>query len=534
MSQYSLGGDGNDSNSGGGMTLGGGGYGFGGGSGGHNDSSMGGGQGLGYGGTYGGGGWGGGGGGYGLTDSNDFDFGGYLSSGDLGFNFGDYSSGDYGLSGMFSGGEMGMTAPTNFSYSAPAQAAAPPTWNGLIGLDQTNLTKTGLGLDGNTQEQGFADSELGRNLRKMGLWAASQNPNTNKLVGLANAANAVGNGQYGQAIGAAANLAGVPGPVSGMLGLGVNAMQGKPVQDQMGRLGFNTIATGLGGAVAGPVGALAGSAISDYASRHPAQQAGPTPSQARNTEGNAGGPYQASPEVQRAIDSIQDPQKKAEAQKDPVGAIMSGLMGLYGINRMKGTADGQRRQIQASQEAQKAQYASLMAQYNGGNGPPPPHVRQPNFGAISSKLDAMFGPRSGAASELRTQLSRKDAAAGRRSQYGPREVQLLSELTRLRAQAEPGYMNAEVAAVNAANQGAFNVYNSQQQARQQQLQQMLAGMNMSNTGANNAQNASYAAQQASDQRTQQGLAMLYSMGRDTGAFKWFGDQASDWWNNGGS
>jgi len=549
MSQYSLGGDGPDSDSGGGMSLGGGGLGFGGGNGGGNDSGMGGGQGLGYGGTYGGGNdYGGGSPGYGLTDSSNFNFGGDYGPGGIGGT-------DYGLSNLFNGSNLGMTSPTNFADMGMA-APSMPTWNGMIGLNQTNLGKTGQGLDGNSPVDGggFSGSDFAKRLRQMGLLAGRVNPNASRAMGVLGAAEAMGSGEYGQGLSSLASLGGVAGPVAGALGIGVNAMtnptrtyseeggrevtvnaNGMPSKTpgrQLADLGVRTITTAGGAALGGPFGAMLGSELGGWMNRQEMGPAGPTPSQVRGTEGNGGGQYQTSPQVQQAIASIKDPAKKEQAQKDPVGAIMGGLMGLYGINRMRNTAEGQQRQIQQNQEAQKAQYETLMAQFNGGKAPAAPAMRQPNFGAISGKLDAMFGPRSGVASELRTQLERKDAAAGRRSQYGPREVQLMAELTRLRAQSEPGYMNAEVAAANAANQGAFNIYNSQQQARQQQLQQMLAGMNMSNTGANNASNANYLAQQASDQRTQQGLALLYSMGRDTGFNNWVGNQASNWWNNG--
>lgn len=48
-------------------------------------------------------------------------------------------------------------------------------------------------------------------------------------------------------------------------------------------------------------------------------------------------------------------------------------------------------------------------------------------GQINSLQD-MFGPNSAYAQQLRQQLERRDAAAGRRSQYGPREVELQAAL----------------------------------------------------------------------------------------------------------
>lgn len=63
--------------------------------------------------------------------------------------------------------------------------------------------------------------------------------------------------------------------------------------------------------------------------------------------------------------------------------------------------------------------------------------------ATLAELDAMFSPTGEYAKELRTQLERKDAAAGRRSQYGPREAQLMSSLAQERARllSNPQYQN---------------------------------------------------------------------------------------------
>lgn len=527
MADYSLGGDSSNSNLG--VSLGSSGLGFNGNWSGSNDPEMGGAQGLHYGGIYGNDGnlSGGTGGLYSL-------YGNFWPSaitdpgirGQLGLG------GDSSTQGFFSTPSYNFmdNAPTFSTVGLTAPPPVTPSFDGAIGLKAPGSAKqTGLGLTGeDSGGGGFGDTEFGRMLKKLGLWGARQNKTGNKALGILGAGTALGEGNYGQALGTAASVAGVPGPVAGLLGLGVDAAQGKPVQDQIGRLGFRTAATTLGGMALGPVGALMGGSLADYADRHPASPQGPTGADA----GKGGGGierYTASPEVQRAIDALENASDKEKAQKDPVGALMGGLLGLYGVNRMRETSKDQARAMAEQNAQQQAALASLMSQVQG-KAPSAPHVRQPNFGAISAKLDGMFGPKSGVASELRTQLERKDAAAGRRSQYGPREVQLMAELTRLRAQAEPGYMNAEVAAANAANQGAFSVFNAQQQARQQQLQQLLA-LQGSRGNANTAALASqYQAQAAADQRLQQTLATLYAAGRDTGAFSWIGDQVSNWWN----
>jgi hypothetical protein len=56
-----------------------------------------------------------------------------------------------------------------------------------------------------------------------------------------------------------------------------------------------------------------------------------------------------------------------------------------------------------------------------------------NLKQQQKSLGSLFSPNSPYAQQLRQGLERKDAAAGRRSQYGPREVQLQAELARLNA-----------------------------------------------------------------------------------------------------
>lgn len=48
-------------------------------------------------------------------------------------------------------------------------------------------------------------------------------------------------------------------------------------------------------------------------------------------------------------------------------------------------------------------------------------------------MSSIYGPTSQYATELRRQLERRDAASGRRSQYGPREVELMTKLSELEA-----------------------------------------------------------------------------------------------------
>lgn len=53
------------------------------------------------------------------------------------------------------------------------------------------------------------------------------------------------------------------------------------------------------------------------------------------------------------------------------------------------------------------------------------------------QLNSLFGQNSAYSKQLRQELSRKDAAAGRRSQYGPREVELQAKLAQMNGQLAP-------------------------------------------------------------------------------------------------
>lgn len=525
MADYSLGGGFNSGYGEGGLGLGGG-YGSNSGYGSSSGLGLGGGNGNNY-----ANGWGGG---YSLADGYTGSSGLGLSGGNnsggfFGFNFDNFlsNSPDYSTSSYnqpsFS---LADTPAIDSSLGLQAPSAATSSWDGAIGLQAPKSVNQSSPVS-----NGFGDSDFGRALKKAGLWAAKQNPNTSKALGVASAAQALGAGEYGQGLGTLTSIATKNPLLGGVLGLAADAAQGKPVQENMGRLGFRTVATTLGGMTMGPVGALVGGSLADYADRHPVTPTGPTPSQRMGTEGGGIERYLASPEVQRALDAAERA-GNTQAKGDPVGALLGGLMGLYGVNKMKNSAEGQRRFIEQQEAQSAAQLQALRDQINAmqESAPAAPEVVSPDFAGVASRLEAMFGPQSGVASELRNQLSRKDAAAGRRSQYGPREVQLLAELTRLRAQAEPSYMNAEVAAANAANQGAFNLYNSDMQNRNNQLRAQMSLQQMQGNNATNALANQYKAQQDADTRRQQTLATLYGMGKESGAFDWLGNQASSWWN----
>jgi hypothetical protein len=67
-------------------------------------------------------------------------------------------------------------------------------------------------------------------------------------------------------------------------------------------------------------------------------------------------------------------------------------------------------------------------------------------------LSSMFGPNSAYAQQLKQQLERRDAAAGRRSQYGPREVELQAKLAQMAAQYGPNISQSNMQAQQVSNQ----------------------------------------------------------------------------------
>lgn len=54
-----------------------------------------------------------------------------------------------------------------------------------------------------------------------------------------------------------------------------------------------------------------------------------------------------------------------------------------------------------------------------------------NLGNLASQINGLYGPGSAFEEQLRKELARRDAAAGRRSQYGPRSVELQAKLAEM-------------------------------------------------------------------------------------------------------
>lgn len=407
------------------------------------------------------------------------------------------------------------------AYAGPGLEAAqgPQPWGGEVGLTmEGSKAMTGLGLDGDSQDE---ENGFMRGLKRLGLFAVRQNPTGSKALGLLGAGQDIARGAYGSGIGTLTSMATGNGLIGGLAGMGINAAQGKPVGTGMA----GSVGSGLGGAfgsLAGPLGAFAGSELGGWLGRGIAEGKGTptglTPSQRTMTEGNGQGPL--TPYVQQAIDGAAA-KTKENNYGDKVAAGVTHLAGLYGLNKMQSGNKEQQAALAAQQAANQASIQQMLSQSQGAP-VRAPHMRNPNLNAVAAKLDGMFSANSSAGQQLRQTLDRKDAAAGRRSQYGPREVQLLSELTRLRAQAEPAYMNAEIGAANAYNQGQMGIYQTQSQERNAQLQRYMAAQQLGMSNNNSNLSNQFKLQDDSNARQMQQLATLYGLGKETGAFNWLG------------
>lgn len=186
--------------------------------------------------------------------------------------------------------------------------------------------------------------------------------------------------------------------------------------------GFGSMAGGLiGGLLAGPVGAFAGSqlggrGLSGMGASTPDAAAGVAGGRAAGNSGNTSTDFD-------------------------LGGALTGLAGLYQGSQANGV-----NQTAINNNAQGMQFAQQQAQ----------------------QLADMYGPNSPYAQQLRQGLERKDAAAGRRSQYGPREVELQARLAEMQSRNAPNILNANKQFMD-ANQSGVGYGNAANKTNGQQL-----------------------------------------------------------------
>lgn len=83
--------------------------------------------------------------------------------------------------------------------------------------------------------------------------------------------------------------------------------------------------------------------------------------------------------------------------------------------------------------------------------------KRKQLGQLQSGLEGLYGQSSPYAQQLRNTLARHDAASGRRSQVGPREVELQARLAGLNAQMAPTLSNIMGQRNGATNMGLYNL-----------------------------------------------------------------------------
>src|ERR1700752_714973 len=120
-----------------------------------------------------------------------------------------------------------------------------------------------------------------------------------------------------------------------------------------------------------------------------------------------------------------------------------------------------------------------------------------NIGTMTSNLNALSDPNSPYMQMARQAIERKDAAAGRRSQWGERETQLAGTLADYVGKYAPGLQSSITGArdqINRNNQGLASLYSTANNpadrntlALMQALQQQLTGAQAANTTGRQAQ-----------------------------------------------
>jgi hypothetical protein len=238
--------------------------------------------------------------------------------------------------------------------------------------------------------------------------ALSLNPGTRAAMGLANAGLAATRGNLGPAVGAGVSALTGNSIAGGLANLGTQAVQGRDVSSSAGSMVGGLIG---GSATGSPLGGMVGSQIGGMVG----QSMGSSTSGGQSTNSSIGG------------------------QGTDFGGALANIADIYSANR-------------ASRDV-KSNIANL----------------ESNTPQVS--LESLYGPNSPYAAQLRQQLERKDAASGRRSQYGPREVELQARLAEMYSKAAPSFMQA-----NIQNQNAIAQQRALQSQRRNQTLASIYGL----------------------------------------------------------
>lgn len=176
-----------------------------------------------------------------------------------------------------------------------------------------------------------------------------------------------------------------------------------------------------------------------------------------------------------------------------IGGQVSGALGQNSNAYAQQIADLQaqiKRNQDQAQQAYDAARANAATQNQGLEG---------DIGTMTGNLNALSDPNSPYMQMARQAIERKDASAGRRSQWGDREVQLAGTLADYVGKYSPSIQNSITAArnqINQNNQGLASMYSTinnpadrNVQALAQMLQGQLSGTNQLNTTGRAAANS---------------------------------------------
>lgn len=358
---------------------------------------------------------------------NGSDFGGFSDFGEFGDPLGSELGGSTGLGGAFSDAGWGTGMDAWGGYGNDLGVSSPTDgFDYGIGIDPgkgwapIGYDDTEVNMD-DTSFMGTLQSFMQTPIGQVVNGFLSVNPATSTGMAIANAGLAAYTGQYGPAV-----------------GLGVSALTGNSALGSLANIGTQAaqgqnVGSSLGGFIGGQIG---GQATGSQLGGMVGSQLGGMVGQSIGTSGiNPGAPSPTS----------------VGNQGMDFGGALANIADIYSANRASRDIGRNINSMQANS----------------------PQV----------SLDALYGPNSPYAAQLRQQLERKDAASGRRSQYGPREVELQARLADMYSRAAPGIMNANTQNINAI-------------AQQQALQA---------------------------QRRNQTLASIYGLARSSGALKGIGN-----------
>jgi hypothetical protein len=172
-------------------------------------------------------------------------------------------------------------------------------------------------------------------------------------------------------------------------------------------------------------------------------------------------------------------------------------------------------QIDTNRQQAQDMYQRSLADVTGQN-----QGLEGNIATQTNSLNALSDPNSAYMQMARQAIERKDAAAGRRSQWGERETQLAGTLADYVGKYSPGIQQSITGArnqINQNNQGLASLYSQANQpadrntlAQIQLLQQQIANANAANTTGRDSQAAANNAQRGVVQQGIQGAGSLIS------------------------